>query len=334
MEKLLQVNNLKKHFDLGHGEILKAVDGVTFHINKGETFGIVGESGCGKSTAGRTIIGLYDRTDGEVLYNGKNIHNLKSRERFAFHRQIQMIFQDPYASLNPRSTVSEIISEPMEVHGLYPNKKDRLKRVYQLLEDVGLNKDHANRYPHEFSGGQRQRIGIARALALDPEFIIADEPISALDVSIQAQVVNLLKRLQKEKGLTYLFIAHDLSMVKQISDRIGVMYLGQLVELTTSNELYKKPLHPYTQALLSAIPIPDPDIEDRRERIILKGELPSPINPPSGCVFRTRCPMAMDICSAEKPMWQEMDANHFVACHLYDKNKTGGHDYSQAAATI
>ncbi|MFJ5712974.1 ABC transporter ATP-binding protein [Neobacillus sp. NPDC093127] len=334
MEKLLQVNNLKKHFDLGHGEILKAVDGVTFHINKGETFGIVGESGCGKSTAGRTIIGLYDRTDGEVLFNGKNIHNLKSRERFAFHRQIQMIFQDPYASLNPRSTVSEIISEPMEVHGLYPNKKDRLKRVYQLLEDVGLNKDHANRYPHEFSGGQRQRIGIARTLALDPEFIIADEPISALDVSIQAQVVNLLKRLQKEKGLTYLFIAHDLSMVKQISDRIGVMYLGQLVELTTSSELYKKPLHPYTQALLSAIPIPDPDIEDRRERIILKGELPSPINPPSGCVFRTRCPMAMDICSVEKPMWQEMDANHFVACHLYDKNKTGGHDYSQAAVTI
>ncbi|ETI67110.1 ABC transporter ATP-binding protein [Neobacillus vireti] len=333
MEKLLQVNNLKKYFDLGHGEILKAVDGVTFHINKGETFGIVGESGCGKSTAGRTIIGLYDRTDGEVLFNGKNIHNLKSRERFAFHRQIQMIFQDPYASLNPRSTVSEIISEPMEVHGLYPNKKDRLKRVYQLLEDVGLNKDHANRYPHEFSGGQRQRIGIARALALDPEFIIADEPISALDVSIQAQVVNLLKRLQMEKGLTYLFIAHDLSMVKQISDRIGVMYLGQLVELTTSNELYKKPLHPYTQALLSAIPIPDPDIEDRRERIILKGELPSPINPPSGCVFRTRCPMAMDICSAEKPKWQEMDANHFVACHLYDKNRTGGQDYSQVAAT-
>ncbi len=333
MEKLLQVNNLKKHFDLGHGEILKAVDGVTFHINKGETFGIVGESGCGKSTAGRTIIGLYDRTEGEVLFNGKNIHNLKSRERFAFHRQIQMIFQDPYASLNPRSTVSEIISEPMEVHGLYPNKKERMKRVYQLLEDVGLNKDHANRYPHEFSGGQRQRIGIARALALDPEFIIADEPISALDVSIQAQVVNLLKRLQKEKGLTYLFIAHDLSMVKQISDRIGVMYLGQLVELTSSTELYNKPMHPYTQALLSAIPIPDPDVEDQRERIILQGELPSPINPPSGCVFRTRCPAAMEVCASEKPKWQEIDKDHFVACHLYDKNRTGGQDYSQVAAT-
>jgi peptide/nickel transport system ATP-binding protein len=333
MVKLLQVNNLKKHFHLGKNEILKAVDGVSFHINKGETFGIVGESGCGKSTAGRTIIGLYDQTEGEVIFNGKNIHTLKSKEKHNFHRQMQMIFQDPYASLNPRSTVREIISEPMEVHGLYPNKQDRLNRVYQLLEDVGLNRNHADRYPHEFSGGQRQRIGIARALALDPEFIIADEPISALDVSVQAQVVNLLKRLQKEKGLTYLFIAHDLSMVKQISDRIGVMYLGHLVELTESSELYKKPLHPYTQALLSAIPIPDPDIEDQRERIILKGELPSPINPPSGCVFRTRCPMAMEVCSAEKPSWQEFEANHFVACHLYDKNKTGDHDYSQVAVS-
>lgn len=333
MGKLLQVNNLKKHFHLGKNEILKAVDGVSFHINKGETFGIVGESGCGKSTAGRTIIGLYDQTDGEVIFNGKNIHTLNSKERHTFHRQMQMIFQDPYASLNPRSTVAEIISEPMEVHGLYANKQERLNRVYQLLEDVGLNRSHANRYPHEFSGGQRQRIGIARALALDPEFIIADEPISALDVSVQAQVVNLLKRLQKEKGLTYLFIAHDLSMVKQISDRIGVMYLGQLVELTESSELYKKPLHPYTQALLSAIPIPDPDIEDQRERIILKGELPSPINPPSGCVFRTRCPVAMEVCSSEKPSWQEVENGHFIACHLYDKNKTGDHDYSQVAVT-
>lgn len=330
---LLQVNRLKKYFDLGKGQVLKAVDDITFHIYKGETFGIVGESGCGKSTAGRTIIGLYDRTDGEVIFNGRNVHSFTKRERFKFHRQMQMIFQDPYASLNPRSTVSEIISEPMEVHGLYGSKQERLKRVYQLLEDVGLNKDHANRYPHEFSGGQRQRIGIARALALEPEFIIADEPISALDVSVQAQVVNLLKRLQIEKGLTFLFIAHDLSMVKQISARIGVMYLGHLVELTSSAELYKKPMHPYTQALLSAIPIPDPDVEDKRERIILKGELPSPINPPSGCVFRTRCPLAMEICAAEKPLWQEMDANHFVTCHLYDKNKTGGHDYSQAAVT-
>ena len=331
MEKLLQVNNLKKHFDLGKDQVLKAVDGVTFHINKGETFGIVGESGCGKSTAGRTIIGLYDVTDGEVVFNGKNIHNFTSKERLAFHRQMQMIFQDPYASLNPRSTVREIISEPMEVHGLYPTKQERLNRVYQLLEDVGLNREHANRYPHEFSGGQRQRIGIARALSLDPDFIIADEPISALDVSVQAQVVNLLTKLQKEKGLTYLFIAHDLSMVKQISDRIGVMYLGQLVELTTSSELYNKPLHPYTQALLSAIPIPDPDIEDKRERIILKGELPSPINPPSGCVFRTRCPMAMEVCDKEKPVWKEVEEGHHIACHLYDKNKTGDHDYSQVA---
>ncbi|PLR95207.1 ABC transporter ATP-binding protein [Bacillus sp. T33-2] len=324
MEKqaVLEVKDLKKHFYLDKGETLKAVDGVSFKIYKGETFGLVGESGCGKSTAGRTIIGLYERTDGEVLYNGRNVHTMNEKEKFAFHRQMQMIFQDPYASLNPRSTVREIISEPMEVHGLYAsNKKARLQRVYQLLEDVGLNRDHANRYPHEFSGGQRQRIGIARSLALDPEFIIADEPISALDVSVQAQVVNLLKRLQKEKGLTFLFIAHDLSMVKQISDRIGVMYLGHFVELTDSAKLYKNPLHPYTQALLSAIPIPDPDVEDRRERIILKGDLPSPMDPPSGCVFRTRCQYAMDVCAGQKPAWQEIESNHFVACHLYDKNK-------------
>lgn len=246
-EVLLSVRDLKKHFTMGKNEILKAVDGISFDIYKGETFGLVGESGCGKSTAGRTMIGLYDRTDGEVVFNGKDVHSLSEKEKFQFHKQMQMIFQDPYASLNPRSTVKEIISEPMEVHGLFPNKKERSERIYQLLEDVGLNRDHANRYPHEFSGGQRQRIGIARALALDPDFIIADEPISALDVSVQAQVVNLLKRLQEEKGLTYLFIAHDLSMVKQISDRIGVMYLGHIVELTASNQLYNKPLHPYTQ---------------------------------------------------------------------------------------
>src|SRR5690625_3763966 len=231
---------------------------------------------------------------------------------------MQMIFQDPYASLNPRSTVREVIAEPMEVHGIFSNKKEMLARVYQLLEEVGLNRDHANRYPHEFSGGQRQRIGIARALALEPEFIVADEPISALDVSVQAQVVNLLKKLQEEKNLTFIFIAHDLSMVKQISDRIGVMYLGNLVELTKSNELYRKPLHPYTQALLSAIPIPDPDIEEVRERIILQGDLPSPINPPSGCVFRTRCQHAMAICSEVKPEWKEIEKDHFVACHLYN----------------
>ncbi|SDM53887.1 ABC transporter ATP-binding protein [Sediminibacillus halophilus] len=315
----LQVNQLKKHFQVGKDETLKAVDGVSFEVYEGETFGLVGESGCGKSTIGRTIMGLYDRTEGEVVFNGKNVHELKDTETFNFHRSMQMIFQDPYASLNPRSTVKEIISEPMEIHGLYPDKRERLDRVYQLLEEVGLSRDHANRYPHEFSGGQRQRIGIARALALDPEFIIADEPISALDVSVQAQVVNLLRKLQKEKGLTYLFIAHDLSMVKHISDRIGVMYLGNMVELTKAGDLYKRPLHPYTQALLSAIPIPDPDVEEGRERMILEGELPSPINPPSGCVFRTRCPFAMEACAKVSPVWQEIEENHYVACHLYNE---------------
>jgi peptide/nickel transport system ATP-binding protein len=329
---LLEVKQLSKYFPITNKQVLKAVDGVSFHISKGETFGLVGESGCGKSTAGRTIIGLYNRTSGEVLYKGKNVHELSEKEKFAFHRNMQMIFQDPYASLNPRSTVKEIISEPMEVHGLYSNKKETLNRVYELLEDVGLNRDHANRYPHEFSGGQRQRIGIARALALNPECIIADEPISALDVSVQAQVVNLLKKLQKEKGLTYLFIAHDLSMVKHISSRIGVMYLGHLVELTTSSELYQKPLHPYTQALLSAIPIPDPDVEDNRKRIVLKGELPSPINPPSGCVFNTRCPLAVAACKTQKPEWQEVEDNHFVACHLYNQ-KIMSNNYIETAAT-
>lgn len=332
VENLLEVRNLKKHFNLGKGATLKAVDGITFSVKKGETFGIVGESGCGKSTAGRTILGLYDQTDGEVIFNGKNIHQLKGKEKFSFYRQMQMIFQDPYASLNPRSTVLEIISEPMEVHGMYGSKKGRTEKVYQLLEDVGLNRDHANRYPHEFSGGQRQRIGIARALALDPQLIIADEPISALDVSVQAQVVNLMKRLQKEKGLTYVFIAHDLSMVKQISDRIGVMYLGQMVELTESSSLYKKPLHPYTQALLTAIPIPDPDVEDKRERIILQGELPSPMNPPSGCVFRTRCAYAMEACSVKKPEFREVEENHYVACHLYDAGIVGSSGSEQIAA--
>ncbi|GAB1772074.1 ABC transporter ATP-binding protein [Priestia megaterium] len=329
---LLEVKQLSKYFSITNKQVLKAVDGVSFYISKGETFGLVGESGCGKSTAGRTIIGLYNRTSGEVLYKGKNVHELSEKEKFAFHRNMQMIFQDPYASLNPRSTVKEIISEPMEVHGLYSNKKEMLNRVYELLEDVGLNRDHANRYPHEFSGGQRQRIGIARALALNPECIIADEPISALDVSVQAQVVNLLKKLQKEKGLTYLFIAHDLSMVKHISSRIGVMYLGHLVELTTSSELYQKPLHPYTQALLSAIPIPDPDVEDNRKRIVLKGELPSPINPPSGCVFNTRCPLAVAACKTQKPEWQEVEENHFVACHLYNQ-KIMSPNYIETAAT-
>ncbi|TWT27680.1 ABC transporter ATP-binding protein [Planomicrobium sp. CPCC 101110] len=316
-ETLLSVKGLKRHFDLGKDATLKAVDGISFDIRRGETFGLVGESGCGKSTAGRTIMGLYGSTDGTVEYEGVDIHQMSEKERFSYLRNMQMIFQDPYASLNPRSTVFEIIAEPMQVHGLYKNKKDLQARVHQLLEDVGLNRDHANRYPHEFSGGQRQRIGIARALSLDPDFIIADEPISALDVSVQAQVVKLLQKLQKEKGLTYLFIAHDLSMVKYISDRIAVMYLGHMVELTTSGRLYENPLHPYTAALLSAIPIPDPDIEEARERIILQGELPSPINPPSGCVFRTRCPNAMAVCAEKVPVWQEQEPGHFVACHLY-----------------
>ncbi|XXM72599.1 ABC transporter ATP-binding protein [Lysinibacillus sphaericus] len=330
-DKILEVRNLKKYFSLEKGKVLKAVDDVSFDIYKGETFGLVGESGCGKSTTGRTIIGLYDATEGEVSYNGKNVHTLTDKEKRSFYSKMQMIFQDPYASLNPRSTVREIIAEPMEAHGLYKNKKEQLERIYQLLEDVGLNRDHANRYPHEFSGGQRQRIGIARALALDPEFIIADEPISALDVSVQAQIVNLLKNLQEEKGLTFLFIAHDLSMVKHISNRIGVMYLGHIVELTESSDLYKKPLHPYSQALLSAIPIPDPDVEDERERLILKGEIPSAMNPPSGCVFRTRCPAAMGACATTVPKWHEAEKDHFVACHLYDK--TIRKDTDEVAAT-
>ncbi|MBK3496971.1 ATP-binding cassette domain-containing protein [Viridibacillus sp. YIM B01967] len=316
---ILSIQQLKKQFDLGKGATLKAVNGISFDVMEGETFGLVGESGCGKSTVGRTILGLYNRTEGKVLFEDKDVHTMTEKERNQFLKKIQMIFQDPYASLNPRTTVFEIIAEPMEIHNLYKSKGELKKRVYELLENVGLNRDHANRYPHEFSGGQRQRIGIARALALDPKFIIADEPISALDVSVQASVVKLLQKLQKEKGLTYLFIAHDLSMVKYISKRIGVMYLGQMVELTTSEQLYHEPLHPYTQALLSAIPIPDPDIEEARERIILKGELPSSINPPTGCVFHNRCPMAKVVCSQLQPKWLEKSEGHYVACHLYDE---------------
>jgi oligopeptide transport system ATP-binding protein len=318
-EKLLEVKNLKKYFTMGKRNVLKAVDNVSFDIYKGETLGLVGESGCGKSTVGRAVINLHEATSGEIIYNGENILNKKSAaDSKALKKKMQMIFQDPYSSLNPRMTVLEIISEGIDNHEPNLSSKEKLDKVHELLELVGLNKKHANRYPHEFSGGQRQRIGIARTLAVQPEFIVADEPIAALDVSIQAQIVNLLQELQRDKGLTYLFIAHDLSMVKHISDRIAVMYLGSIVELTESEQLYEDPLHPYTQALLSAIPIPDPNIERERERTVLTGEIPNPMNPPSGCRFRTRCPAAKEICAQVIPEWQEVKPNHFVACHIYN----------------
>lgn len=313
---ILEVKHLKKYFKVPAGNV-KAVDDVSFAIRRGETFGLVGESGCGKSTTGRTIIRLYEPTDGEVIFKGKNLVNLSKKEMKSFSRSMQMIFQDPYASLNPRMTITDIVGEGIDIHKLSKGE-ERAERIYDLLETVGLNKEHANRFAHEFSGGQRQRIGIARALAVEPEFIICDEPISALDVSIQAQIVNLLQDLQKEKGLTYLFIAHDLSMVKHISDRVAVMYLGQIVELADSVELSTNPLHPYTEALLSAIPIPDPNIERARQRIILEGDVASPINPPDGCPFAPRCPKAMPICKEVRPVFEEVKPGHFVACHLYN----------------
>ncbi|TDT61062.1 ABC transporter ATP-binding protein [Fonticella tunisiensis] len=315
-EVLVEVNNLKKYFHIGKGAILKAVDDVSFIIRKGETLGMVGESGCGKTTCGRTVIGMYGATDGEVLFKGQNVHRMNAKQRKDFTKQAQIIFQDPYASLNPRMTVGDIIAEGIDIHGMYSGK-ERMNRVYELLGMVGLNKEHASRFPHEFSGGQRQRIGIARALAIEPEFIVCDEPISALDVSIQAQIVNLLIKFQRELGLTYLFIAHDLSMVKHISDRVAVMYLGCMVELAESHELYRNPLHPYTRALLSAIPIPDPEVERTRKRIMLEGEVPSPINPAPGCRFRARCPYAKPVCAEQTPPLKEIDKEHFVACHLY-----------------
>ncbi len=317
-EVLVSINNLKKHFNVGSGKALKAVDGITLDIIKGETIGLVGESGCGKTTAGRTIMGLYEATNGEVLYEGVEIHKLSKKEKRELKKKMQIILQDPYASLNPRMTVGDIIAEGIDIHELYKGEK-RLERIYELLTLVGLNKEHASRFPHEFSGGQRQRIGIARALAIDPEFIVCDEPISALDVSIQAQVVNLLIDLQKKFGLTYLFIAHDLSMVKHISDRVGVMYLGKLVELTTSKSLYSNPNHPYTQALLSAIPEPDP--RANIEEIELTGEVPSPLNPPKGCRFSTRCSYVMDICTKEEPKLVDIGEGHLSACHLNSKSK-------------
>lgn len=320
---ILKVTNLKTHFDVTKGlfakkQIVKAVDDVSFEVYENETFGLVGESGCGKTTLGRTIVKLYDPVSGSIEFEGKDIANIKGAELKAFRKDMQMIFQDPYASLNPRMTVGEIIKEPMVIHNIYNTDAEREARVVELLKIVGLKPDHIRRYPSEFSGGQRQRIGIARALAVNPKFIVCDEPISALDVSIQAQVINLLKDIQKEMGISYLFIAHDLSMVKHISDRIGVMYLGHMMELGPSNDVYKRPLHPYTVALLSAIPISDPDIAKRKQRIILEGEIPSPINPPTGCPFSTRCSKATERCKREVPQPVQV-GNRLVSCFLYEK---------------
>lgn len=319
---LVEVKDLKKYFPIRKGFFnkkksnVKAVDGVSFFIRKGETLGLVGESGCGKTTVGRTIIKLYEPTSGKIIYDGKDISSLSSKEMIPYRRKMQMIFQDPYASLDPRMTVGDIIGESIDIHKLM-SENQKQEKIRYLLKRVGLNGEHVCRYPHEFSGGQRQRIGIARALAVQPEFIICDEPISALDVSIQAQIVNMLEDLQGELELTYLFIAHDLSMVKHISNRIGVMYLGKIVELAKSNELYNNPMHPYTQALLSAVPIPDPKKAATNKRIMLEGEIPSPIDPPPGCRFKGRCRYAKPICSKEEPKLKDLGNEHFVACHLY-----------------
>ena len=319
---ILEIKNLKKYFKVSGKNILKAVDDVSFEVKEGETLGLVGESGCGKTTCGRTVIGMYDKTEGQVFYKGKDVHKLKGKDKKAFNKEVQVIFQDPYASLDPRMTVADIIGEGIDIHGLAKNSEDRQNKIYKLLELVGLNKEHANRFVHEFSGGQRQRIGIARALSVEPKFILCDEPISALDVSIQAQIANLLIKFQKELGLTYLFIAHDLAMVKHISDRVAVMYLGSIVEIAESEKLYSNPKHPYTKALISAIPIADPKIEDSRQRIMLEGDVPSPINTPPGCKFQGRCSKVMDICKKESPKLKEIEEGHFVACHLsFNKGK-------------
>ncbi|WP_010096448.1 ABC transporter ATP-binding protein [Ornithinibacillus scapharcae] len=319
-QPILEVNNLKKYFDIRGGVFgkkvgeVKAVDDVSFSVNPGEILGIVGESGCGKSTTGKSILRLIEPSDGEVKFEGQDITKLNAESMRKLRRDMQIIFQDPYASLNPRHTVEKIISEPLLIHGM--SKQERKSRVKELLEVVGLSSYHASRYPHQFSGGQRQRIGIARALANNPKLIICDEPVSALDVSVQSQILNLMEGLRDQFNLTYIFIAHDLSVVKHISDRVGVMYLGRLVELTDKDSLYDDPKHPYTKALLSAVPLPDPDIE--KERIILEGDVPSPSNPPTGCAFHTRCPMAMEICKNIRPNFEQVEVNHFVACHLYN----------------
>jgi len=318
---LLEVNNLKMHFPVTSGLIfqravahIKAVDGVSFTVNEGETLGLVGESGCGKTTTGRCILQLYEPTEGEVVFEGQELTQLNTRSMRAMRRQMQVIFQDPFSSLNPRMTAGNIIGEPLIVHGLVDNKVEYKERVAELLNNVGLNPYMADRFPHEFSGGQRQRIGVARALSVDPKFIVCDEPVSALDVSIQAQIINLLEDLQDQFNLTYLFIAHDLSVVRHISDRVAVMYLGKMVEIADRNDIYVNPLHPYTQALLSAVPIPDPVIDAQRERVLLSGEVPSPLNPPSGCVFHPRCPIATDECSQVEPELRQVEPGHWAAC--------------------
>lgn len=320
-QTLLEVNGLKKYFNINVGMFkskpLKAVDDVSFSINKGETLGLVGESGCGKTTVGRTILHLYKPTAGEIKFNG---NLLKSKSDInEYRKKATMVFQDPYSSLNPRMTVSDIIGEPLDVHKLYKDKKEREERILELMSHVGLNSEHASRYAHEFSGGQRQRIGIARALAVNPEFIVCDEPVSALDVSIQAQVINMFGELQQELGLTYLFIAHDLLVVRHISDRIGVMYLGRMVELADAGEIYDHPLHPYSKSLLSAVPVPDPKIARANKRIVLSGDIPSPLNAPSGCPFRTRCQYATDKCAESMPEFKEVSKGHFVACHRVEE---------------
>lgn len=348
-KKLLEIEHLKQHFPVASGKffekkVVKAVDDVSFFINKGETLGLVGESGCGKTTTGRTLLRLYEPTSGRITYdgttifdsgdvpltdeNGQPVLNEKGEVQFGqktkvnmlpYRRKMQIVFQDPYASLDPRMTVADIVGEAIDIHKLASNKKERQERIIRMLERVGLNSEHANRYPHEFSGGQRQRVGIARALAVDPEFIVCDEPVSALDVSIQAQVVNMFEELQQEMGLTYLFIAHDLSIVKHISNRIGVMYLGKLVELADSYELTFHSVHPYTKSLISAIPIADPKTSRESKRIVLSGDVPSPVNPPSGCTFRTRCPYATELCAEKAPEWKEVSKGHYAACHHLDK---------------
>jgi oligopeptide/dipeptide ABC transporter ATP-binding protein len=313
---ILQVKNLKKYFPSGKGT-LKAIDDVSFTIYEGETLGLVGESGCGKSTLGKVLLKLEEPTDGEIYFQDTNITKMTPQEMKKIRRQMQIIFQDPYASLNPRMTISDIIAEPLEIHKVLFGK-EKLARIEELLDIVGLSASTKSRFPHELSGGQRQRVGIARSLSLNPRFLVCDEPISALDVSVQAQIINLLKKLQKDIGLTYLFIAHDLGVVKYLSTRVAVMYLGKIVELASSNDLYSSPMHPYTEALLSAIPIPDPILEKSRKKVILQGEMPSPITPPKGCVFCTRCPSAMKECFEVKPIFKEVAPQHFAACHLYN----------------